>query len=90
MTFSYDPPDRTLAEILHDALDADEHASGGDPTGEAARLLHEKLILHGQRHTLDTEAGLSGEHDNVVLRIPAGAALWLAGLLDEAFKPPTT
>lgn len=89
VTFSYNPPGKTLAEIMHDAMDVDEEAAGENPAEDSARLLHEKLMLHGQRHTLESDTDSPSGRRDVVLRIPAATALWLASVLDGAWTPPT-
>jgi len=90
VTFSYDPPEQTLAEIMCDAVTDIDEADGCDPGHDAARMLHGKLMLHGQRHTIEAGPWPANGRPGVVLRLPYEAALSLADLLDEAFKPPTS
>ncbi|GAA2685598.1 hypothetical protein [Streptomyces lunalinharesii] len=78
MSYSYDPPEPTLDQLMADALDELEEHVGGNPTLSAAELLHRALVLHGQRH----QVGADGQ--DVVLRMPTQTALALALLLKEA------
>ncbi|OEV09224.1 hypothetical protein [Streptomyces nanshensis] len=82
--FAYDPTERSLGDLVEDALDDLEQLEGDrDPAADAAAVLHSKLLLHGRRHHLDAN---SAERE-VVLRIPPGTALWLAELVAAGWKP---
>lgn len=82
MHLSYNPPDRSLADIICDGLDDFEAAQGTEPAESAAHCLHRQLLLHGERHSLDLEL----EQRQIVLRMGPDTALLLASLLSAAFK----
>jgi phosphopantetheine adenylyltransferase len=83
VSFSYDPADQTLAEIMHDALNEIDAEHGANPLLDAAETLHSKLLLNGIRHHLDFDS------DTLMLRVTPAVALLLAGILDEAWDRKT-
>lgn len=88
MTFSYDPPDASsLRDLMDIALDGLELEDGGAPATAAAAHLHQKLMLHGERHHLEAD----DESRTVVLRMHPTTASWLACLITDTngkIKPP--
>ncbi|MFJ9870966.1 hypothetical protein [Streptomyces sp. NPDC101165] len=56
-TFSYDPPERSLGELMGEAQDEADEAWGEDPTLRTVELLHSKLLLSGLRHKVTAHNG---------------------------------
>ncbi|MET8859631.1 hypothetical protein [Streptomyces sp. NPDC004579] len=82
MTFSYDPPEQSLADLMSDALDEAAESIGDDHTTMAAEALHRQLLLHGMRHSLDADS----ENRRVVVRMKIDTALALSRMLADVFK----
>ncbi|MGW5114986.1 hypothetical protein ACWEQ8_05960 [Streptomyces noursei] len=80
MSYSYDPPEPSLDNLMADALDELEEQAGGNPVLAAAEFLHRALVLHDQRHQI----GADGQE--VVLRMPTQTTLALALLLKDAWR----
>lgn len=83
MTFSYDPPERSMADLMSEFFDAVELSNGTDPAANAAKYLHSKLLLHKHRHRVTKDE----ETQEVVLSMPPDTALWLAQLVADNWTP---
>lgn len=83
MTFSYDPPERSLADLMSQFFDEVERVNGADPAANAAEYLHSKLLLHKHRHRVTTDP----ETQEVVVHMPPDTALWLAQLVAADWTP---
>ncbi|MFF4355127.1 hypothetical protein [Streptomyces sp. NPDC001530] len=71
-----------MAELLCDAQDDAEEATGEDLTLSTAEFVHSKLLLHGLRHEMTAhDAGRA-----IVVSMPVQTALHLAVALDREWK----